>query len=158
MQDLLILIAAITAGRNNASNCHSGLVFFLSSDIPFSLYSAVLLQWRLLVGRPACQVFLPVFWVVGWNVCVRLKGWRGERHCCSQLSVSLKKKDVPPKVFLHSIGGDHILPTSVFRDEANIAHEPIPIISVSNQEVSTIFFTSEFLLYMAPQWLSWQSG
>ena len=37
-------------------------------------------------------------------------------------------------------------------------HESIPIMTESDQEVSTIFFTSEFLLYMAPQWLSWQSG
>jgi hypothetical protein len=111
------------------------------------------------VGRTPRMPGIPSGILGCWLECLcKAKGWRGERHCCSQLSVSLKKKDVPPKVFLHSIGGDHILPTSVFRDEANIAHEPIPIISVSNQEVSTIFFTSEFLLYMAPQWLSWQSG
>jgi len=48
---------------------------FLSSDIPFSLHSAMLLPWLLLVGRPAWLVFLSVFWVVGWNVCVMLKGW-----------------------------------------------------------------------------------
>jgi hypothetical protein len=65
---------------------------------------------------------------------------------------------VPIKSFSLVKGGDHLLPASVFRDESNIGHKPIPIITMSDQEVSTIFFTSEFLLYMAPQWLSWQSG
>jgi hypothetical protein len=72
-----MLMAAITAGWNmNESNCHTGSVF-LSSDIPFSLHGAVLLQWFLLVGLPAWFVFLSVFWVVGWNDWCRVEGLVG---------------------------------------------------------------------------------
>jgi hypothetical protein len=111
------------------------------------------------VGRMPRMPGIPPCILGCWLECLcKAEGLAGGKALLLTALGFFKKKDVPPKVFLQSGGGDHILPTSVFRDEANIAHEPIPIISVSNQEVSTIFFTSEFLLYMAPQWLSWQSG
>jgi hypothetical protein len=43
-------------------------------------------------------VFLSVFWVVGWNVCVRLKGWRGKGFVVDSCLL-LFKKDVAIKGF-----------------------------------------------------------
>jgi len=60
----------------NASNCYTGSVF-LSSDIPSFPHSAVLLQWFLLVGRPAWLVFLSVSHVHRRDNWCKAKGLEG---------------------------------------------------------------------------------
>jgi hypothetical protein len=140
----------------NASNHSAGSMFLIQWNPIFSAQRCA--SSMALVGRAPRMVGIPLCilgcWLERLYKAERLAGGKA----LLLTDVCFFKRDMPIKSFSLVIGSDHFLPASVFRDKANIGHKPIPIITVSNQEVSTIFFTSEFLLYMAPQWLSWQSG